>query len=296
MALRLPARAVLTAARTQRTLERLGLGRLPRVAGMAARARDRWLRAHPVAADLVDVEMDGVELRVPGPLAAYYLDRWFDPLTTRLLRRFLRPGMRVVDVGAHIGFYTVLVAEQVGAEGHVLAVEPAGDNVALLRENVARFGAVVEVVPCAAGAGPAERDFVLTDSSDTHSFYGSPLQAAVRTVRVEQRDLDSLTAGPVDLVKIDVEGAEPEVLAGSSRLLAENRRLALLVEWNPACLRRGGHDPSELPAALTGMGFGLEVIDELAGCRRPLGEVASWVAARAAPEWWFCNLWAVRGA
>jgi len=294
MAIRLPSRGVLAASVVTHVLGRLGLARLAGVAGLTDRARARWLAAHPFPAGLVDVDMDGVRLRVPGGLAAAYVDRRFDPLTIRQLRRFLRPGMSVVDVGAHIGFYSVLAAECVGDDGHVVAIEPAEENVALLRENVARFGSVVQVAPVAAGATPAVRDFVLTDSSDTHGFYGSPLQAAVQTVRVEQQPLDTLVEGPVDLLKVDVEGAEPEVLTGATRLLAENRRLAVLLEWNPACLLRGGHDPALLPAALEGQGFGLEAIDEFAGRRRSFAEVAAWVAAGEVPEWWFCNLWALR--
>ena len=68
-------------------------------------------------------------------------------------------------------------------------------------------------------------------------------------------------AAPVDLVKIDAEGAEPAVVAGMSRLLARSPHLKIVAEFIPGSLRRAGHDPRAFLASLTGLGFRLQRID-----------------------------------
>ena len=293
--MRLPVRSVRIAARAERALRAVGLGRATWARWLADRARTRWLAKHPQTSPLTSVEMGGVRFRMPSRYVPAYLEQPFDPLTTQRVRTYLRPGMTMVDVGAHIGYYTLLAAARVGPRGRVFAVEPAEENVALLRENLARARAGhVTVLPFAAGGSDAVRSFAITDSSDTHGFYQHPLQPTVRTVQVQQRALDGVIEGPVDLVKIDVEGAELEVLAGMTRILARDRRLALVVEWNPACLRRAGRDPLDLPAALEALGFGLAVLDEDAGRTRPLAEVASIVSSGSLPDSWFVNLWGER--
>lgn len=120
--------------------------------------------------------MAGVHFRMPSRYVPHYLKYPFDPLTTARVRAFLQPGMTVLDVGAHIGYYTLLAATCVGPRGRVFAVEPAEENVVLLRENVARARAGhVTVLPFAAGGRDGVRNFAITDSSDTHGFYQHPL-------------------------------------------------------------------------------------------------------------------------
>jgi FkbM family methyltransferase len=290
--MRLPVRSVSIAARAERALRAVGLGQAGWARGLADRARSRWLAKHPLTSPLTSVEMAGVRFLLPSRYVPAYLEQPFDPLTTARVRAYLQPGMTVLDVGAHIGYYTLLAANRVGPRGRVFAVEPAEENLALLRENVARAVAGnVTVLPFAAGGRDAVRSFEITDSSDTHGFYQHPLQPTVRTVQVQQRALDGVIEGPLDLVKIDVEGAELEVLAGLTRILARGRRLALVVEWNPACLERAGRNALDLPAVLEALGFGLEVLDDAAGRVRPLAEVAAMVRSGSLPDSWFVNLW-----
>jgi hypothetical protein len=98
----------------------------------------------------------------------------------------------------------------------------------------------------------------------------------------------------VDLVKIDVEGAEYEVLDGMRRILAENRRLAILAEWNPLCLRAAGADGAGLPARLAAEGFALEVLDDHSQLQRSLDELLQMARTGALPNSWYCNLMATR--
>jgi len=206
-----------------------------------------------------EVILDGARLHVPGPpkirLSAILGNRRI----RALMAPHLIPGAVVVDVGANIGVNTVHAALRVGPGGRVVAVEPAADNVAVLEANVRRNGlGNVEVVPAAAGRAVEVRPFFLRGAvSAVNSFYQESVYAAVTDlVRVPVVPIDDLVDGEADLVKIDVEGAELDVLEGMTRLLRAPR-LAVIAEWHPLLQEMAGHAPDALPLALMNQGFRL---------------------------------------
>jgi FkbM family methyltransferase len=164
----------------------------------------------------------------------------YDEPFTSLLLRELEAGDVVFDVGAHIGTFTVLMGRQVGPAGRVIAYEAAPDNVALLRDNVALnyLGEWVEVVPKAAAATAGTATL-----TTQRRFQGSgslrPPGTAPRFLDVDTSERVEVATEPLDihlgaheriaLVKIDVEGAEWDVLQGMSGLLASGavRRISL---------------------------------------------------------------------
>lgn len=142
----------------------------------------------------------------------------------------LRPGDVVLDVGANIGFLTVLAGRLVGPAGRVIAFEPVPANARLVRRNAAlNSQAQVEVIEAAVGDQAGTATLVLARHAG-----GAALAEADRPpdacgeLRVALVTLDGWLAanaarlpGPVRLVKIDVEGAEPAVLRGAAGLLAQ---------------------------------------------------------------------------
>ncbi|HXH20996.1 MAG TPA: FkbM family methyltransferase, partial [Dehalococcoidia bacterium] len=220
------------------------------------------------------------------------------------LQRRLMPGTTFVDVGAHLGHYVLLAARAVGRSGRVIALEPAPHTYRLLRESVrANKLRHVTVLPVAAGSRHGRRAFHLADWSLCQGFYEHPYPFArpLRPTEVDVRPLDEVVPGPVDAVKVDVEGAELEVLEGMRRILAENPTLTLVVEWNPDCMIRAGRDPLDLPRVIGSYGFRLDtVLDAGAGLDRwPQPVAAEWVARmiqeHRLPPRWYGNLWAERG-
>jgi FkbM family methyltransferase len=159
----------------------------------------------------------------------------FDPAELEFLRDALAPGATAIDVGANVGVYTVTAALRVGPGGRVIAVEADEEYVPRLRENLTRNGlANVEIVAAAAGAADGEVELMIAADRAFSSI--KPLVAyrgAGATRRVPQRRLDTIWADAgqpnVRFAKIDVEGAEVEVLTGAQRLL-ERCRPALVVE------------------------------------------------------------------
>jgi FkbM family methyltransferase len=178
----------------------------------------------------------------------------------RLLQRFVRPGATVVDVGANIGYNTVHAARLAGQHGRVIAVEPTPDNLEVLRRNVAAARlANVTVAPVAAGRDAGVRELFMRGAvSAVNSFFPQSCYAHVTEVlRVPVVRLDDLVDGDAAVVKIDVEGAELDVLEGMPRLLA-GRGVALIVEWHPLLQQLAGYAPDELPRWLLERGWLLE--------------------------------------
>src|SRR5262249_36144461 len=145
----------------------------------------------------------------------------------------------------------------VGPRGRVVAVEPAADNVRVLRENIAAAGCDnIAVHAVAAGRTHEQRDlFLRGEISAVNSLFRESVYASVtRVERITVMPLDALVDGDADLVKIDVEGAELDTLAGMTRLVA-NPRLQLIIEWHPRLQEAAGYERDALPRFLLENGF-----------------------------------------
>lgn len=147
----------------------------------------------------------------------------------RLVRTLLEPGMRVVEVGANIGYFLLLIESGIGASGSVLCLEPEPTNREELERNI-RHNHLrnVQVLPIAAG----ETDGM---ASLRPGINGVVTDDGTGTIEVPIRSLDSLVEGPVDFLKVDVEGHELQVLRGAEQLLA-NQRPTVIVEVHPGLL------------------------------------------------------------
>jgi FkbM family methyltransferase len=176
----------------------------------------------------------------------------WEPAEAKFLRRVIRTGDVVVDCGANVGYFTLLAAHAVGPNGAVLAVEPQPINCALLRANVwrQRLGNVV-VLPTATGA---RRGLIALDqpqeqnsgSYEGRSAWGEDDQL-IPMVPVD--DVMATAGIGVDVVKIDVQGADHEVLAGVQHALAGSPHAVVLVEFWPEGMERQGADPAAVLAS-----------------------------------------------
>jgi FkbM family methyltransferase len=223
-------------------------------------------------------------------------DGRFEPLSTARFRRALRAGMVVVDVGASFGLYTLIAARAVGRTGQVHAIEPCPDTCVALTSNLRRNpGLAATVHARAAGSRREQRTLYAHRNSTLNGLYPAPAAAVEASLEVDVVPLDELVPGPLDVLKIDVEGAELQVLEGARRLLADSPRLRVLVEWNPTRLAIAGHQPLELLERLRAAGLRVvDAMDESAGRSREVSEVAARIRAGDTPLDWYVNLWAVR--
>lgn len=194
-----------------------------------------------------------------------------EPGTSDVLRRLVLPGMTVADVGANIGLLTLVLAWAAGPTGKVFAFEPEGVPRANLEKMKHLNGlAWVEVRDQAVGEKPGRLTFHVSDIIGHSSLYALPDAEEAHTVEVEVVRLDDIApAKRMDVVKIDVEGAELDVLAGMKGLIAKNPDLAIVAEFGPEHLKRVGQTPAQWFKAFADAGFKAYLIDEATGAAEP---------------------------
>jgi FkbM family methyltransferase len=171
--------------------------------------------------------------------------------------------MHVIDLGANIGYYTMLAAARVGPAGRVSAFEPDAGNAAMLARSAAANGfGTITLFNCAVAAAAGVVELAMDDSNGRVVRGGTPGASRVQAVA-----LDELLGPqhPVELIKMDIEGAEGFALAGMERLLRA-RRPTLVCEFSPPALRAvSGVEPEAFLDRLRALGYQLRVIDRAAG-------------------------------
>ena len=232
------------------------------------------MRPDVVVVDGHTVRLDATDSLLLGVNGTY------EAAELELFARSIRPGDTVLDIGAHIGLYTLTAARAVGPTGRVVAFEPSTDNFALLEANVAANGYTnVELhrVACSDTTGTGVLVLSRTNSGD-HQLRADGAGARVDTVRLHDLDVRP------QVVKMDVQGAEPLVLAGAAQLLAADE-LIVFTEVSVDHLAQNG--ARAYVESLRAEGFTLLRIDEADGTTSPYVGL---------PDTGFVNLLCVKGA
>lgn len=190
---------------------------------------------------------------------AYYRDFEQDPIV-RAMERFIRPGDTILDIGAHIGAYTIVAAHLTGPTGRVIGIEPQSALAALIRRNLnANSFSHASVREVAIGAALGEVRFAA--DSRTHGGWIAPEGAEHHAFTTPMITLDTIGAevGRVGFVKVDAAGFEPDVLRGGKDLLSQADAPALAVKfYHPDVIaERLGHPGPDLRHALENLGYSL---------------------------------------
>ena len=184
-------------------------------------------------------------------------------------RDLLKPGDTAIDIGGHIGFFTMQMAGAVGASGHVYSFEPFDANADLLERSIAenRFGDRVTFQRAAVGAanGTATLTFPVETLNSGGAYLlrdGTAPLSGNQKKSVPVIALDALTLRrPVRFIKMDVEGAEPQVIRGAERVLREDRP-TILSELHPTQLERAsGVTADQFLLQMRAMGYHARMID-----------------------------------
>jgi FkbM family methyltransferase len=189
----------------------------------------------------------------------------YEPFETELLHRLVKPGETVIDIGANIGYYTLILARLVGERGKVYAFEPDPTNYELLKRNIELNGYknVVPVMKATSNKNGTLRLYLCRDNQAMHRVYES--QYCDGFIEIEAVRLDDYFAEreeQIDFIKIDIEGAEYAALEGMTTLLRRSQRATLVTEYTPIAIKEFGLEPQEYLRLLMNFGFKFKRIDE----------------------------------
>jgi FkbM family methyltransferase len=185
----------------------------------------------------------------------------YEPQTSLIFEQIVKPSMVVVDIGANIGYYTLLSAKLTGVNGKVYAFEPVPFLYSLLQKNISANGLEnrVEAFPLAIGDHSEKKcNFYLGELMVESSLF-HVLGTGKSLIEVEMASLDDFFRKhnwpAVDIVKIDAEGADKIIVEGMRQVIMRNPGLKLVIEFNPVCLQSSGIAPEELLILLKELGF-----------------------------------------
>ncbi|MBA7498665.1 hypothetical protein ES704_01402 [subsurface metagenome] len=171
----------------------------------------------------------------------------YEPITTKVFKSILKEGMNVIDVGACIGYHTVLASKLVGEGGKVWAIEPEPHNFRDLQGNIAlnHLTNVIATEKAASDRRDKANLFVCKESSGNHSLFTTPfIKDKSYCIKIETIKLDDLIDGQrVDFIKTDTEGNEMAVLRGARRILKTNEGLILVTELLLSEIEAAGYSP-----------------------------------------------------
>lgn len=177
----------------------------------------------------------------------------------RFLREHVQPGMVVLDVGANVGFYTLLLADRAGPEGRVHAFEPDPLSFGILRRRAAGHSNI-EIHQTAVGDHTGTITLYTNRSNRADNRVHPSLGAeTAEAVEVPLTTLDDYCAARnierIDAVKMDIQGAEVSALTGFRKTLARLEPRWMLIEFSPEHLRGAGTTPEAFWAILAELGY-----------------------------------------
>ncbi len=186
----------------------------------------------------------------------------FELSETAFVKGFLRPGMTVLDIGANAGYYTLLASRAVGLEGRVIAFEPSPrERQKLLTHTRLNRCSNVKVESLALSNREGTTVFFVVQGRETgcNSIKQPDVKDPVQSITVPMttlgRYLEDERIARVDFIKLDVEGAELEVLRGAEKFFRSGIRPVLLCELEAARTRPWGYEPEEIMRFLSAKGF-----------------------------------------
>jgi FkbM family methyltransferase len=227
---------------------------------VSTRSRVRWRAADGALLG------DGLHLRVDErDSLGLVATGSYEPYETALLLSLITPESIVLDVGANVGYHTVQFARAVGPLGRVFAFEPDPDNLRLLAHNVRTNGFDnVTIVPKAVTSVTRSLNLFLSpDNHGDHRVYDSgDGRQAVHIDAVAIDEVMREVTGPVSLIKLDIQGAEPAALRGMEWFLSQHPESWIATELWPAGLERSGSSLEAYLHQLRSLGAALLRIDE----------------------------------
>ncbi len=190
----------------------------------------------------------------------------YEPFETEIYKELIKPGMTVLDIGANVGYFSLIFSRCVGPKGKVHSFEPEPKTFSILKRNIeenAIDNATLNQVAVSAESGGTVLLYLDKNNLGNMSLSNGNIApadlaggVAVRTTTVD----DYCGSMRVDFIKMDVQGAEALVIKGAEHVLRSNK-LKMVLEFWPFGIRNCHADPLALVNQLQKWGFTLSVID-----------------------------------
>lgn len=189
----------------------------------------------------------------------------YGELDTRIMKEHVLKNDIVIDVGANIGYYTLLFSRLVGDQGKVFSFEPEPNNFEILKKNIeVNSYKNVKIEPVALSDKNGELDLFVSDNMLNHKIYRT--ENTTKSIKIKTITLDDYISkheltDKINFVKIDVEGAELKVMNGMKHILQESKKLKIFTEFMFHHLRQCGSEPKDLVDLLLDEGFEIHYVD-----------------------------------
>ena len=223
----------------------------------------------------------------------------FEKVEIDIFRKTIHSGMNIVDMGANIGYYTIVAARRVGSKGKVFAFEPEETNVSFLRKNIEHNHLTNTIVEQKALSNSTGKQtlFLTKNNKGTHSLVNNRNTKNKTTVEIDTLDnaLKKYDSPIIDIIKMDIEGAEVLALEGMRETISRNPHLIIFSEFYPKAISRFGRSPKSFLETFQNLGFTLFIIDENKNTLEPLNDFEKLIKNFPKHES-FKNLYAVKTA
>ena len=186
----------------------------------------------------------------------------YEPNQTEIVKKYVHEGDIVVDIGAHVGYYTLLMAQLVGKNGKVYSFEPDPVNFQLLKKSVEinGFENVVLIQKAVSNITDKVKLFLGDNDSAINRIYDAKLGDAKESIDVESVTVDEYFKENdelINFIKIDSEGSEVKIINGMKQFLSRNQELVMMTEFFPFLIKKSGDEPNQYLKSLEKSGFSL---------------------------------------
>lgn len=182
----------------------------------------------------------------------------YEKETTGFFKKNILPGMTIIDIGAHVGYYTVLFAKLTGPQGRVYAFEADADNFGLLKKNAGNRKNIYLFNQAISDKDGFIDFYKIKSSTGCHSLI-APQNDEAERINISTTTIDSFIEKhhleKVGFIKIDIEGGEYLALLGMQKLLSRNDSPAIVMEFRPEAISSAKLDPQEFLKKIRGFGF-----------------------------------------
>jgi FkbM family methyltransferase len=182
----------------------------------------------------------------------------YEPRLIETFCSLIADGMTVIDVGAHVGIYSLVASAKVGSSGKVIAIEPSPPNAQLLRQHL-RYNQCdnAEVIEAAVADKPGQITFTYRPTATDPGAFGNSMAYDIsgESATVQVKTLDDICSNlSPAVIKIDVEGAELLALRGAKTILVKHRP-TVIVAVHPEPMRMLGTAPAQLVSYMNDLGY-----------------------------------------